>query len=45
MLIRPAEPADWPRIWPFFDRIVRAGETYAYPSGLTRDTAAPLWME
>ncbi|HVV19053.1 MAG TPA: GNAT family N-acetyltransferase [Pseudonocardiaceae bacterium] len=45
MLIRPATPADWPRIWPFFDRIVQAGETYAYPLDLTERTAEPLWME
>src|SRR6266571_1021922 len=45
MLIRPATPDDWPRIWPFFDRIVRAGETYAYPFDLTERTAESLWME
>jgi len=26
--IRDAEPADWPAIWPFFQRIVIAQETY-----------------
>jgi GNAT superfamily N-acetyltransferase len=45
MNIRPAEPEDWPRIWPFFARIVAAGETYAYPEDLTEETARPLWME
>ena len=45
MLIRTAEPADWPRIWPFFARIVADGETYAYPDGLTQVEAQPLWME
>jgi GNAT superfamily N-acetyltransferase len=45
MLIRHAEAADWPRIWPFFDQIVRAGETYAYPLDLTERTARPWWME
>jgi L-amino acid N-acyltransferase YncA len=44
MLIRPAEPADWPRIWPFFARIVADGETYAYPDGLTAAEAEPIWM-
>ncbi len=43
--IRPASAADWLRIWPFFDQIVRAGETYAYPLDLTVETARPLWME
>ena len=45
MQVRTAEPADWPRIWPFFSRIVAAGETYAYPEDLTEETARPLWME
>ncbi len=43
--IRPATDEDWPRIWPFFDATVRAGETYAYPLDLTSDEAASLWME
>jgi len=45
MIIRTATDADWPRIWPFFDEIVAAGQTYAYPEDLTIDTARPLWME
>ena len=43
--IRPATDQDWPRIWPFFDATVRAGETYAYPLDLTSADAAGLWME
>lgn len=45
MLIRIAEPADWPKIWPFFERIVADGETYAYPPDATSDEARELWME
>ena len=45
MEIRDADQRDWPRIWPFFKRIVAAGETYAYPVDLTIETAAPWWME
>lgn len=45
MEIRPATAGDWPRIWPFFTAIVAAGETYAYPEGLTLETARDLWME
>ncbi len=43
--IRAATEDDWPRIWPFFAAIVEAGETYAFPAGLTVDTARPWWME
>lgn len=44
MTIRSATEADWPHIWPFFDEIVRAGETYAFPLDLTIETAKPWWM-
>ena len=43
--IREATDDDWPRIWPFFARIVAEGETYAFPEDLTEDTARPWWME
>jgi L-amino acid N-acyltransferase YncA len=43
--IRAATDEDWSRIWPFFAAIVEAGETYAYPDGLTPETARALWME
>jgi L-amino acid N-acyltransferase YncA len=36
---------DWPEIFPIFAAIVEAGETYAYPSGLTTEEARALWME
>jgi GNAT superfamily N-acetyltransferase len=45
VIIRVATDDDWPRIWPIFDAIVAAGETYAYPEGLTSDQARALWME
>ncbi len=43
--IRPATPDDWPAIRPFFEDIVAAGETYAYPLDLDSDRARSLWME
>jgi GNAT superfamily N-acetyltransferase len=42
--IRKATARDWPHIWPFFDEIVQAGETYAFPLDLTIATAEPWWM-
>ena len=45
MDIRTATDEDWPRIWPFFAAIVEAGETYAFPAGLTVETARSWWME
>jgi GNAT superfamily N-acetyltransferase len=45
MQIREAAAGDWPRIYPFWAGIVAAGETYAYPEGLSQAEAEPLWME
>ncbi|MBA3233290.1 MAG: GNAT family N-acetyltransferase [Propionibacteriales bacterium] len=45
MKVRVAQAGDWPSIWPFFSAIVRAGETYAYPEGLSSDEGRDLWME
>lgn len=45
MSIRPATDADWPAIWPIFQDIVAAGETYAYPEDLSSEQARALWLE
>lgn len=45
MRIREAAPEDFEAIWPFFQTIAAAGETYAYPRDITRETAFHLWME
>ncbi len=45
MEIRDATAADWPEIWPIFEAIVRAGETYAYDLETGYDEGRALWME
>ncbi len=44
MEIRDAEPGDWPKIWPFLRDIVRAGDTYTWPTDVTEDVARGMWM-
>ena len=44
MLIREATSGDWPGIWPFLQRIVRAGETYTWDSSITEDDARTQWL-
>ncbi|MEU6219017.1 GNAT family N-acetyltransferase [Streptomyces sp. NPDC047022] len=44
MLIRQAAAGDWPRIWPFWHRIVSAGETYTWDPDTTEEAARALWM-
>lgn len=44
MEIREARPEDWGQIWPFFHRIVKAGETYAYDPEMSEERAREMWM-
>ena len=44
MLIREAAADDWPRIWPFWHRIVAAAETYAWDPDTSEKDARALWM-
>jgi GNAT superfamily N-acetyltransferase len=42
-VIREMAERDWPQVWEFFDEIVQAGETYAYPLDLTVEQGRALW--
>ncbi|MPY51930.1 GNAT family N-acetyltransferase [Streptomyces acidicola] len=44
MPIREATAEDWPRIWPFWHRIVAAGETYTWDPDTSEEAARALWM-
>ncbi|MFM9367151.1 GNAT family N-acetyltransferase [Streptomyces sp. Da 82-17] len=44
MTIRDAEERDWDRIWPFWQQIVGAGETYSWDRDTPKDQARALWM-
>ena len=44
MLIRDATPEDWEAIWPFFQEIVSAGETYAYDRDMNEAEGRRMWM-
>src|SRR3954447_19367409 len=37
------QDGDWPQVYRFFDEIVAAGRTYAYPDGLDSAAARALW--
>ena len=43
VFVREAVDGDWALIHPFFTAIVAAGETYAYPEGLSSEQARLLW--
>ena len=44
MIIRQANREDFDAIWPIFNEVVAAGDTYAYPIDTGRDEAFRLWM-
>lgn len=44
IIIRDATAEDWPAIYAFFSVTVDAGETYAYPEGLSSSEARAYWM-
>lgn len=41
---RPATNDDWPGIWRVFTEVVKAGETYAYPTDISEDEARSVWL-
>ncbi|MBW8736450.1 MAG: GNAT family N-acetyltransferase [Streptomyces turgidiscabies] len=42
--IRQAAADDWPRIWPFWHRIVAAADTYTWDPDTSEEAARALWM-
>ncbi|NEC88699.1 GNAT family N-acetyltransferase [Streptomyces sp. SID12501] len=42
--IRRAAADDWPRIWPFWHRIVAAADTYTWDPDTSEEAARALWM-
>ena len=42
--IRIATEADFEDIWPIFEEVAAAGDTYAYPRETTKDEAKRLWV-
>lgn len=43
--VRPLSEGDWPAVLAIFRDVGAAGDTYAYPDGLTSDEARALWVE
>lgn len=44
MTIRIAHPTDFDQIWPIFQDVARAGDTYGYDPEIDREQAFELWM-
>jgi GNAT superfamily N-acetyltransferase len=44
LLIRPAEPDDWPQMWAIWEPVVAAGDTYTYDPATPEDVARAGWL-
>ncbi len=44
MLVRAAGPGDEAAIWQILEPVIRAGETYALPRGMSRAEALAYWL-
>jgi len=42
--IREYTDPDWPCVWPIFQEVVSAGETFAYERGWTSEQAREVWV-
>jgi L-amino acid N-acyltransferase YncA len=45
MNIREASKEDWDTIWPIFNEVVAAGDTYAYEVDTTKEQAEKIWLD
>lgn len=45
MNIREATKQDFEAIWPIFREIVKAGDTYGYSKGTTKEQAEKIWLD
>jgi len=45
MGIREATEKNFDKIWPFFHEIAAAGQTYAYPTDISKPQAKKVWMD
>ncbi|HEY5759833.1 MAG TPA: GNAT family N-acetyltransferase [Steroidobacter sp.] len=45
MNIREATKTDFEQVWPIFQEIAMAGETYTYAPGITKEQAYTAWVE
>lgn len=44
LAFRPASEPDWPLIWPFWQQVVAAGDTYCYDPAMDREAGRALWF-
>ncbi|GAA2741050.1 GNAT family N-acetyltransferase [Terrabacter aerolatus] len=44
-IVRDYDDADWPQVWSVVEEVVRAGDTFPFPTDLTEQEARGIWLE
>ena len=45
VLVRDYDDADWQQVWPIIEQVVRAGDTFPYPTDLGEADARAIWLD
>ena len=45
VVVRDYDDSDWNQVWPIIEQVVRAGDTFPYPTDLTEADARAIWLE
>lgn len=45
VVVRELEDADWPQVWSIIEQVVRAGDTFPFPTDLSEKAARELWLD
>jgi GNAT superfamily N-acetyltransferase len=43
--VRDYVDSDWPEVWVIVEQVVRAGDTFPYPTDLSADDASAIWLD
>ncbi|WP_158940877.1 GNAT family N-acetyltransferase [Burkholderia sp. S171] len=42
--ITPAQPADWPAIWPILQKVLAAGSNFVFPTDFEEESMCRIWF-
>ncbi len=45
MVVRDLAEADWAPVWSIIEQVVRAGDTFPFPTDLSERAARELWLD
>ena len=45
LVVRDYVDEDWPQVWSVIEEVVRAGDTFPFPTDLTEEEARGIWLD